>query len=59
MSASSVGGGSIIVFDIDDYVVDIRGTLETLVIWHHDAAGFLARITALLSCAEINVATQV
>ncbi len=55
--AASVGGGSIQIQQIDLFPVDIRGVLETLVFWHLDTSGFLARITAVLACAEINVAS--
>lgn len=55
--AASVGGGSILIQQIDPFSVEIRGTLETLVLWHDDTAGFLARVTAVLACAEINVAS--
>lgn len=57
ISASSIGGGSIVVVEIDGQPAEIRGTLETLVLWHRDTPGFLARITAVLACADINVAS--
>ena len=55
--ASSIGGGSIVVTDIDGLPAELRGTLETLLLWHKDTPGFLARITAVLACLEINVAS--
>jgi L-serine dehydratase len=55
--AASVGGGSIQIQQIGPFPVDIRGALVTLVFWHLDLPGFLARITALLACAELNVAS--
>ena len=55
--AASVGGGSIQIQQIGPFPVDIRGALETLVFWHLDVSGFLARITAVLACAGINVAS--
>ena len=55
--ASSVGGGSISVEEIDGLPVSFPGTLEALVFWHHDTSGFLARITAVLACVQVNVAT--
>ncbi len=56
LTASSVGGGSIIVTEIDGMPSELRGSLETLVLWHKDTPGFLARTTAVLACLEINVA---
>jgi len=55
--AASVGGGSILIQKIDPFLVEIRGTLETLILWHADASGFLASITSILAGAELNVAT--
>ncbi len=57
VTASSVGGGSIVLTEIDGLPAEIRGTLETLVLWHRDTPGFLARVTAVLACLEINVAS--
>jgi L-serine dehydratase len=57
LQAASIGGGSILIEQIDLFPVEIRGTLETLVIWHADAPGLLSRITAVLACAELNVAS--
>ncbi len=57
MTASSIGGGSIVITEIDGLPAEIRGTLETLLLWHRDTPGFLARVTAVLACVEINVAS--
>lgn len=55
--AASIGGGSVRLQEINDLPVDISGTLEALILWHTDAPGFLAKITAVLACVQINVAT--
>lgn len=55
--AASIGGGSVRLQEINDLPVDISGTLESLILWHNDTPGFLARITAVLACVQINVAT--
>lgn len=57
LTASSVGGGSILITEIDSLPTELHGQLETLILWHRDTPGFLARITAVLACVEINVAT--
>lgn len=57
LTASSVGGGSVCLQEIDGLPVEIRGTLETLVLWHRDTPGFLARVTGILACLEINAAS--
>lgn len=57
VTASSPGGGSVLVTAIDGHDVHLAGRLQTLLLWHNDTPGFLARLTALLACVEINVAT--
>lgn len=57
LTGASIGGGSVDIVEIDGLPVEIRGTLETLVLWHPDTSGFLASITAVLACVHINVAT--
>lgn len=56
MTASSIGGGSIRIEELDEFPVAVSGTLATLLMWHRDTSGFLARVTAVLACVEINVA---
>jgi L-serine dehydratase len=57
LTAASIGGGSVCLLEIDGYLQEIHGTLETLVLWHQDTPGFLARVTAVLACLQLNVAT--
>lgn len=57
VEAASTGGGAVLITGIDGHGVDLTGRLDTLLLWHADTPGFLARITALLACVEINVAT--
>jgi L-serine dehydratase len=57
VTGSSVGGGSIVICQIDDNPVDIRGTLETVVMWHRDTPGFLGRVVSVCACVELNIAT--
>ena len=57
VTASSTGGGAVLLTSIDGHDVHLTGRLDTLLLWHNDPPGFLARITALLACVEINVAS--
>lgn len=57
LTASSIGGGSICITSIDGLGVEICGKLETFLLWHRDTPGFLARVTAVLACMQINVAS--
>ncbi len=54
---ASIGGGNVELQEIDNYKTNITGALDALVIWHLDRPGFLARVTALLACVELNIAT--
>jgi len=55
--ASSVGGGSIEIVEIDGFATRLGCTLDTLVFWHEDKSGFLAHVTAVLACVRSNIAT--
>lgn len=55
--ASSIGGGSIESVSIDGFPIRLESTLDTLVLWHEDRLGFLARVTSVLACVEANIAT--
>lgn len=53
---SSIGGGTIIIRQINDFQVEIRGDYPTLVILHQDIPGVVAQVTLLLATAQINIA---
>jgi L-serine dehydratase len=53
---ASLGGGLIETVLIDGYPTSFRANLNTTVFWHRDERGFLAKITAVLACAEVNIA---
>jgi L-serine dehydratase len=56
MIGSSVGGGAVVVVQIDQYPTEVRGSLETLVLWHSDTSGFLAHVVSVCACVELNIA---
>lgn len=53
---SSIGGGIIIIREINDFQVEIKGDYPTLVILHQDFSGVVAQVTLLLATAQINIA---
>ena len=57
LTGASLGGGIVELREIDAYATSFRGDMHTLVCWHEDKSGFLARVTAVLACAELNIAT--
>ncbi len=53
---SSIGGGTIIIREINDFQVEIRGDYPTLVILHQDLPGLVAQVALLLATAQTNIA---
>jgi L-serine dehydratase len=54
--ASSIGGGSIRIDEIDGYRVNLSGELEALLVLHHDEIGVIAEVSRILARAKINIA---
>lgn len=54
----SIGGGSAKIVKIDDSVVDIDGSVNTIVIFHWDRPGMIALVASELSKFDINIATM-
>jgi L-serine dehydratase len=55
---SSLGGGDVVVTQIDDYEVEATGELPLLVVGHEDRPGKIAAVTALLAETGVNVAAM-
>jgi L-serine dehydratase len=53
---SSVGGGNIMITNIDGYEVELAGKYHTLIIIHKDKPGAITRVTSILAEYGINVA---
>ncbi|MEC9489266.1 MAG: L-serine ammonia-lyase, iron-sulfur-dependent subunit beta [Halanaerobium sp.] len=54
--ASSIGGGNIVIKEINGYQVDLAGDYHTLITWHDDKPGVIARITNILDEFHLNIA---
>lgn len=57
VTGSSVGAGRIVITSIDDFGVEITGTLPTLVVVAADQPGAVAAITSTLAAQGGNIAT--
>lgn len=57
MIGASLGAGRIKVTEIDGYPVEVDGSSHTVVMVAEDVKGSVARITAILSDAGVNIAT--
>ncbi|GAF06874.1 L-serine ammonia-lyase, iron-sulfur-dependent subunit beta [Paenibacillus pini] len=53
--AASIGGGTIAVYELDGFDVQITGEYPTLAVTHTDSQGVLAAMTALLSQEGYNI----
>lgn len=56
VTGSSVGGGSILITEIDGYPVQLTGEYETLLAFHQDRPGVVAGVTMVLAQGGINIA---
>lgn len=54
---ASLGGGLVEIVRIDGYPTSYRANMATLIFWHTDERGFLAKVTTLLASAHANIAT--
>jgi L-serine dehydratase len=55
--ASSIGGGSIRIDEIDGYTVNLSGELEAILVLHHDEIGVIAEVSHILAAGRINIAS--
>lgn len=53
---SSLGGGNVIISEIDGYPVELTGKYSTLITIHHDRPGVIAQITQILAKDNVNIA---
>jgi len=58
ITGSSIGGGNILVTNIDGYQVEFTGEYATLFIRHRDEKGVISRVTTVLAQHGINIATM-
>ncbi len=58
VTGSSVGGGNIIITDIDGYKLEFTGEYATLFIRHIDNKGVISKVTTILAQNNINIATM-
>ncbi len=56
VTGSSVGGGKILITNIDDFAVELSGDYHTVIVIHLDQPGVVAQITTLLAAAQVNIA---
>lgn len=55
---SSLGGGDVVVTEIDSYDVEMTGELPLLIVGHIDRPGVIAAVTRVLADCGVNVASM-
>jgi L-serine dehydratase len=55
---SSLGGGDVVISQIDAFEVEVTGDLPVLVVAHVDRPGVIAGVTGLLAESGVNVASM-
>lgn len=58
VQGSSIGGGSIVITEINELPVEIYGELNTIVAFYQDKPGVIAQITNVLAANCINIAAM-
>ncbi len=58
VGGASLGGGRVLINNINDFQVDINGELSALVTLHSDKQGIIANVTNILSSLNINIANM-
>jgi len=58
VTGSSIGGGNILITNIDGYQVEFTGEYATLFMRHEDQKGVISRVTTVLAQHDINIATM-
>lgn len=53
---ASVGGGNILITNIDGYEVELTGAYPALITIHRDRPGVITQVTQILSRYEVNIA---
>ena len=53
---SSIGGGNIIIFEVDGESVEFTGKYPTIIINHKDIPGMIAKVSTILYDENINIA---
>jgi len=53
---ASIGGGRIVITEVDDFAIEFHGDLTTLLIRHQDRPGAIAAVTNILYQQGVNIA---
>ena len=55
---SSVGGGNILIFEVDGEPVEFTGNYPTIIISHKDVPGMISKVSTILYDEDVNIAAM-
>ena len=55
VQGASVGGGNILITEVNGMPVEITGQYATLIVLHRDAPGTIAQVTELIASLGVNI----
>lgn len=58
VQGSSIGGGAVVVTELNGWSVELSGLYETILFAHADRPGMISRITGRVAAAGLNIATM-
>ena len=58
IAGSSVGGGNILIYEVDGKPVEFTGNYPTIIISHKDIPGMISKVSALLYEENVNIASM-
>ena len=56
VTGSSIGGGAIVITDVNGFQINFTDEYPTIMITHRDKRGMISRISSILSSNQINIA---
>ncbi|MDD2447231.1 MAG: L-serine ammonia-lyase, iron-sulfur-dependent subunit beta [Tissierellia bacterium] len=55
---SSIGGGSIVIININGIEIEFTGSYPTIIVKYKDKKGMISNITSIIADAEVNIASM-
>jgi L-serine dehydratase len=56
ITGSSIGGGNVVITEINGYEIKLKGDLPTIITTHQDVPGVISRVSGVLANYKINIA---
>ncbi|MFZ7103731.1 MAG: L-serine ammonia-lyase, iron-sulfur-dependent subunit beta [Peptococcaceae bacterium] len=56
ITGASIGGGNIVITEINDYDIELKGDLPAIITTHQDIPGVISKVSGVLAANKINIA---